>query len=235
MWVQLRHALNQASKIEPALAQLKLKTTDYWLPYQQGIRQGRLGVYFVAPHFTSWLTHRHQFTPALKLAGKLQYVIAARQRDSHIFEIRDLANKRVCTRETLNLGFLLVREAMKQSLLPAKVEHVQSVILDMKNNNKTCDAFSLSEHLFVEISNTAPFEYIRLQQSDRYSNYAYVFHPAILPDTKIALENFLNSSSVQTILRPMYRLFAKEPIVLRGEVGDYPRSYLKLLQPYWGQ
>jgi len=230
----LQSELTLASEVDSNLSKIDLSTTDYWHPYQQGIRQGRRGVYFAAPHFVAWLVNQHRFDPTLKLAGILQYVIVARRADSHIFEVRDLANKNVCVNATMDLGFLLVRESMRRSLLPAKIQRVTSVSDEMKADNKSCDAFSLNEHLFLEFSRENPFQYIRLQQSKKLSHYAYALHPSISPKSKRALRKFLASKKVKEILRPMYRLFAKQPVILGGKASSYPASQMQLLMPYWG-
>ena len=159
---KLRSALQQASTQDKLLEGIKLTTTDYWLPYQQGIRQGRPGIYFAAPHFSAWLINQHGFDPMLRLAGPIQYVIAARREDSHLFEINDLATKTVCTNATMDLSFLLVRDALKESLLPAKILQVEAVDREMKNNNRNCHAFALSEHLFLELAAQEPFRFIKL-------------------------------------------------------------------------
>lgn len=231
---ELESALSEASLENASLSKLAVTATDYWHPYQQGIRQGRHGIYFAAPHFASWLINNHQFEPVLQLAGKLQYVIVSRRSDSHIFEVGDLATKTVCTNAIMDISFLLVRESMTRSVLSADTLRVQNVAKEMSDNNKECDAFSLSEHLFLSFATEDPFQFIRLQQSREFSNYAYLLHPSIAPDDKKALKKFLNSKQVSQILAPMYRLFVKEPSVLNGKPSSYPQSDSSSLEAYWG-
>jgi len=216
------------------LHHLKIVTTEYWHPYQNGIRQGRPGIYFTAPHFSAWLVNKHKFTPLLRLAGQLQYVIAARRSDSDIFEVGDLANKTVCTNATMDLSFLLVRESMTRSVLSAQTKNVQNVAREMSNNNRACDAFSLSEHLFLEFAVQEPFRFIRLQQSETFSNYAYLFSPNISSSIRVRVKKVLTSKKVNTILHPMYRLYAQEPIITNGSPNNYPPEQMKPLNIYWG-
>jgi len=224
----------ESALLEAGLEELKLTTSDYWHPYQQGIRQGRRGIFFAAPHFASWLVNTHKFDPALRLSGKSQYVIVARRADSEIFEVRDLANKTVCTDATMDLSFLLVRESMTRSLLSAKTLRVQNVAETMKRNRLDCDAFSLSEHLLQPFLLEDPFQFIRLQQSDEYSNYAYLLNPEVPATTKRALRKFLVSKKAKNILQPMYRLFSEEPTIVSAKSSNYPPSQMQSLQPYWG-
>jgi len=224
----------EAALDDAKLDNLKLTTTDYWHPYQQGIRQGRLGIYFAAPHFSSWLVNIHKFEPMLRLSGGLQYVIAARRSDSHIFEVVDLAEKTVCTDATMDLSFLLVRESMTRSVLSAETKRVSNVAFEMGQDNKICDAFSLSEHLFLEFAAQQPFKFIRLQQSSEFSNYAYLLHPGVPPETKRALRKFLVSKKAREILHAMYLLFSKDPRIISAKPSNYPHSQMQSLIGYWG-
>jgi len=225
---QLETALSDAG-----LNHLKLATTDYWHPYQNGIRQGRLGIYLAAPHFTSWLIHKYEFTPKLKLAGPLRYVIAARRADTNIFEVNDLANQTVCTNATMDLSFLLVKESMPDSVLSPKTIRVESVVEKMRLDDSRCNAFSLSEHLFQTLAADQPFKFIRLKQSDEFSNYAYVVHPNVSQQTSAALTKLLTNKAITKILRPMHQLFAIEPRVVSAKEDHYPKSNMSQLQKYW--
>ncbi len=227
------------SKLETALLDaglddLKLITGDYWHPYQNGVRQGRPGIYLAAPHFAAWLIDQHQFEPTLMLSESLQYVIVARRADLDIFEVNDLASKTVCTGPTMDLSFLLVQESMTRSLLSAETERVEDVANQMQTDNKRCDAFSLSEHLFKNYELEQPFKFIRLQQSAKFSNYAYLFHPSVSKRTKAALRKFLLSRNTQELMQPIYRLYAKQPIVVKAKPRHYPPAQSMSLRPYWG-
>jgi len=224
----------EAALLKAGLDELKLTTSDYWHPYQHGIRQGRPGIYLAAPHFAAWLVNKHQFEPTLMLSETLQYVIVARRADLDIFEVNDLASKTVCTGPTMDLSFLLVRESMTRSLLSAETKRVEDVAKKMQTDDKRCDAFSLSEHLFKNYELEQSFKFIRLQQSAKYSNYAYLFHPSVSKRTKAALRKFLLSRKTQELMQPIYRLYANQPIIVRAKPTHYPSVQSKSLQPYWG-
>jgi hypothetical protein len=226
---QLEIALTDAG-----LGHLKLTTTDYWHPYQNGIRQGRLGIYLAAPHFASWLIHKYEFKPNLKLDGPLRYVITARRADTNLFEINDLANQTVCTSASMDLSFLLVKEAMPQSLLSPKTIRVESVVEKMRSDDSRCNAFSLSEHLYLMLAADQPFKFISLKQSAEFSNYAYVLHPSVSQQTHSELTKLLSNKAVTKILRPMHQLFAAEPRIVRAKENHYPKSDMSPLQKYWG-
>jgi hypothetical protein len=215
------------------LGHLKITTTSYWHPYQNGIRQGRMGIYLAAPHFASWLINQHQFNTELKLAGSLRYVIAVRRADTSIFEVNDLVNKTVCTSAIMDLSFLLATESTPHSLLSAKTRRVESVVEQMRLNSRKCNAFSLSEHLFLEIAAEQPFKFIGLKQSAEFSNYAYLVHPDVSQQTSAALTKFLKNKEVAQILLPIHQLFAAEPRLVRARPNHYPRSQLSPLLQYW--
>jgi len=47
----LKSGLQEALTAQ-GLGQLEIKTADFWQSYQQGIRHGRIGIYFAAPHYS---------------------------------------------------------------------------------------------------------------------------------------------------------------------------------------
>jgi hypothetical protein len=225
---KLEKALGEAN-----LGHLKLTTTSYWHPYQNGIRQGRLGIYLTAPHFASWLINQHQFNTELRLAGPLRYVIAVRRDDTEIFEVNDLVNKTVCTTATMDLSFLLAKESVPRSILSAKTRRVESVVEQMRLDSRRCNAFSLSEHLFLKLAMDQPFKFIRLKQSEEFSNYAYLVHPSVPPQTAVALTKFLKNRGVIKMLTPMHQLFSAEPRIVSARAIHYPRSQMSPLLRYW--
>jgi len=123
---------------------------------------------------------------------------------------------------------------MTRSVLSAQTKNVQNVAREMSNNNRACDAFSLSEHLFLEFAVQEPFRFIRLQQSETFSNYAYLFSPNISSSIRVRVKKVLTSKKVNTILHPMYRLYAQEPIITNGSPNNYPPEQMKPLNIYWG-
>jgi hypothetical protein len=215
------------------LKKLELITTDYRHPYQNGIRQGRLGVYFAEPHFASWLVNVHGFETLLHLSGFQQYVIVVKTSDTDLFELNDLATKTICTGSSMDMSFLMVSNSMRHNLQPVKVRQVKEVAKEMKRINQKCDGFSLSEHVFSQITTQAPFEFIRLKQSSEFSNYAYLIHPDVPRETKKNLRELLLSQKMQEIFRPVYRHFTKDPILLKGKSENYPPAQMQPLQAYW--
>jgi len=227
-----------AKKFDAALAQAGLGdyqtvTTDYWHPYQQGIRQGRVGVYLTAPHFAAWAIRKHKFTPILRLSEPLKYVVAARRDDSQYFEINDLADKAICSQRAVNLDFLLVRTAFGNSFRSAENKIVNSVASAMRYDNQNCDAFSVSEHVFKQFNLKFPDRFIRLQQGPKFNNYAFVLHPQITGDNAARLTKFLTRRKTQKLLRPLFRHFSEKPVLLSIRPQDYPAEYLKPLELYW--
>lgn len=229
---------NIDKKLEYALSEVgldhfKVHSTDYWHPYQQGLRQGRTGVYFAAPHFTAWSISKNKFVPILRLKNKLQYVIVARRADSEIFEVNDLAGQTVCTQRAPNLDFLLSRTALKRAPVLARTQNVESVPQAMTSNQTSCKAFSVSRHIFEDFAKSKPFEFIRLQQSAPSKNYAFVIDRKTAIAHGLELKKFLQSSQAKSILKPLYKLYSSSPILVSTKSSDYTREDLDPLKGYW--
>jgi len=225
-------------KLEQALIaenirNINIKTADYWPQYQQNIRQGRIGIYYAAPHFTAWLIHRHQFTSLVKVKNKLKYVIASKQAKTGIFEIRDLVNKDICTQSALNLDYLLVVDAFEKSLQTANANIVSSVKNEMINSNTQCSAFSISEHTFKKQQLNYPNRYIRLSQGKEYDNYAISIHPSLTADYSEKVISFLKKKSTLQILSPLLQLSSSSTELIKINEDDYPKQYTAPLTRYW--
>jgi hypothetical protein len=219
--------------VKSGLAEFTTVTTDYWHPYQQGIRQGRIGVYLAAPHFVAWAHHQHNFIPFLKLSSPLQYVIATRHDDAQYFELRDLAEQNICSTNAVNLDFLLVKTAFQNSLKPANNKIVNSVASAIQYDNQNCAAFVISEQAFKTFNAKDPQRFIRLHQGPKYQNYAFVAHPDIPRDTAIQLKRFLRSEAALEVLGPVLSQFATNPKLIPVKRKDYPKHYVEVLNPYW--
>ena len=165
-------------------------------------------MYFAAPHFTAWSIIKNQFVPILRLQSELQHVIVARRADSAIFEVNDLAGKTVCTERAPNLDYLLSRTALKKALILARTKSVKSVQMAMTEDDKSCQAFSISLHIFERFAKSEPFRFNRLQQSDVSKNYGFVLDQNTAFTHALALRKFLRSSKALTILKPMYELYS---------------------------
>jgi len=224
----LENALHEAG-----LSQFKVTTTDYWHPYQQGLRRGRRGVYFAAPHFSAWAIDKYKFVPILRLRNKLQYVIVARRTDSHIFEVNDLAGKTVCTGQAPNLDFLLSRTALRKAVILARTKPVKSVPQAMRSDDQNCQAFSVSRHIFDAFIKTEPFRFIRLQQSDATLNYGFIVNRQTALDHGIKLRKFLRSARAKSVLKPMYDLYSDKTILVGAKTRDYSSNDYAPLLDYW--
>ncbi|GHA04036.1 hypothetical protein GCM10008090_11660 [Arenicella chitinivorans] len=215
------------------LTQFVTVTTDYWHPYQQGIRQGRTGVYLAAPHFVAWAHHQHNFIPFLRLSSPLQYVIATRHEDSQYFELRDLAEKNVCSTRAVNLDFLLVKAAFHGVLKPANNKFVNSVASAMEYDNQNCAAFVVSEQAFKAFNAEDPQRFIRLYQGPEYQNYAFIVHPEVPRQLALKLKKFLRTSTAMEVIAPVLSQFASKPELVPVKRKDYPGTYAEILKPYW--
>ena len=220
----LQSALNKAN-----LSFIQVKNTDFWHPYSQGLRNGKSGIYFAAPHLSAWAVNKHKFVPILKLAGNLQYVLVSRRNDIDIFEIRDLARKRICTSKAPNLDFILASRALSSSLNSPIIVAKKSAAAAMIANDEDCDAFAVSEHTYIKFSRKEPYKFIRLQQGKKHQNYAFIGSPNIDGDTLNRLKKVLLSTEISTLLAPLYSHYSLKPRLVRAQNKDFiniPNEYL---------
>ena len=229
----IKHHLD-AALFSAGLGQFSTETTDYWHKYQQGIKLGRPGIYLAAPHFVAWAQHKHDFIPLIKLESEIQYVLAARSGDIGLFEVDDLNKRSVCTQSHLNLDSILLNHSFSNPLYSAQNIVVSDVLKELRLNNKTCDAFSLANHLFLAHNLTQPKSLIRLQQGPLWPPYAWIIHPQ-LEAQRSAMIQFLRSDVVIEILSPITRTFSDGNRLLDTDKKDYPKSLASPLFNYWGK
>jgi hypothetical protein len=227
-----------AAQLEEQLAiagldNIEVITADYWHTYQQAIRNGRPGIYFAAPHFLAWSIHQHNFQPLLRIAEALTYVIASRRSNSNVFEINDLNQMTICTQRALNLDYLLVNTAFDNPMHSAKTRPVWSVINEMKTSQNRCAAFSISDHLFVEMELATPGKFIRLHQGEVLANFGFALHPSLIEKYASKIMELLQAEPVRSLLRPMYRQTANKANLVTASIEDYPIDYMAPLVTYW--
>ena len=218
------------------LSNLKVVSADRWLDYQQGIRSGRRGLYLAAPHFAAWAIHNHNFSPLIRLPGSLSYVVAAARNDASIFEMNDLANQAVCSRQPLNLDYLMINRAFDNPLLSARIQIVPSVRAEMRRASSRCRGFSLTDREFELIAAIFHERYIRLQQSIKYSNLVLIADPSsskVQTDLVEAVADLLSSKAAREALSPWLREWSGQPVWIKAQRGDYPRSYMQVLESFW--
>ncbi len=215
---------------------IEVATAEHWHEYQQGLRAGRPGLYLAPPHFAAWAINQHGFTPLVRLATPVSYVIAARRNDTEIFEMNDLANMRVCAGKPLNLDYLLVNNAFDNSLLSADIKVVESVTDEMRKASSPCRAFSLTNQNYQRLAVVFPDRYIRLQQSEKFNNLVLIADLATvtaLGESIAALTNILSSDQGKSILEPMLLDYAPRASWVNAVRQDYPQEYARALLPFW--
>lgn len=229
----IKHHLD-AALFEAGLGQFATQTTDYWHQYQQGIKHGRRGIYLAAPHFVAWAYHKHDFVPFIKLESNIQYVLASRSNDINLFEVDDLNKRPVCTQSNLNLDSILLNQSFSNPLYSAVNIVVSNVAKEIRLNTEMCDAFSLANHLFLEINQSYPISLIRLQQGPLWPPYAWIMHPQLAPKRK-AMDQFLRSDKAIEILAPITQGFSEGERLIAVDEADYPISLAAPLFNYWGK
>ncbi len=223
----------QRSFSNAELTQIQVHNADFWHPYQQGVREGRVGIYFAQPHFAAWLITQHDFNPVFKLHGQLKYVLAARRSDTSIFEVSDLAGKRVCRESGLNLGTVWLNQVFGQHHLSSRSQEVHSAEQDMLAMNPDCDAFVLSERAYRRVNSAKMGKFIRLQQSPVYKHFAFVAHPDINQEVIKRVQSVLKNKSTKLRLKAYFNELSQWQNLLPINDGDYNHEDTELLRTYW--
>lgn len=227
------HSALQLELDKAGLSYIKVSSTDFWHPFIQGIRQGRTGIYFAAPHFSAWAVKQHQFVPLLKLSGNLQYVLLSRQNDIDIFEVSDLARKRICASKAPNLDFILANSALTSSLNSPIIISKTSSATAMLKGDKDCDAFVVSEHIFTQHALKNPYRFVRLQQSKKQLNHAFISSPDVDIETLTAFKKVMLSKTVTTLLEPLYSEYSSRPILIRATDDEFGKTQNDYLNKIW--
>lgn len=231
-----------ADKLEAALRKeqvegIEVKNVDFWHPYQQGLRRGRVGVYFAQPHFAAWAINKHSFLPVYKLHGRLKYVLAAPRDNQSLFEVRDLAGKTLCREPGLNLGTVWLNDLLGKHRVTAQSAELPSVEKHMQNirSNAICDAFVIDDFAYDRINEKQRGRFIRLAQSPEYKHNAFVAHPDIAPQTIARLKQALKSKAVKKVINPYFEHLSKWQNLLPPKISDYHAADSKLLDAYWDE
>ncbi len=225
-------------KLDGALAaegvpNVTVKNVDFWHPYQHGLRQGRIGVYFAQPHFAAWAIHQHGFIPLLKLHGRLKYVLATERDKQYLFEVSDLAGQNVCREAGLNLGTVWLNRLLGEHRITASSSELPSVEQNMLKQAVDCDAFVIQEIAYQRVNKDQKQRFIRLAQSPEYKHNVFVAHPKIARAQLKKLYKALKSKAATKVLMPYLRDLSQWQNLLPVKAKDYPANDSELLHTYW--
>jgi len=225
---ELSHLLHAAK-----LHQFKVQPVKSWSSFQLALRNGQRGVFLAAPHYSAWAVRKNNYIPLLRIKQPLKYVLAVRKNDSHIFELNDLENRSICSQKPLNLDYLMVNHAFKDSLHGAKIISVDSPQYEMRTDSSRCDGFAISEHRFVQLAKQLPDKFIRLHQSSILNNYSITAHPNIKQLWLDELRTLLISEQAKPALSKILSQFARRPKLITVDFEDYSNDEYSPLLPYW--
>ena len=225
---ELKAALDQQG-----LRNTTLQFADHWHDYQQGLREGKAGIYFAAPHFSAWAINRHEFKPLVKIAAPLSYVISAKYSNTKIFEITDLIRQQVCSTQPLELDYIFLTETFENQFASFDHQFVPAVYDEMNTKESDCDGFVISDHFLQRMIKNGNREYTRLHQSETYNNYSFIAHPYIDTVFLEKLTAFLIDKDNQALLQPILERYANDSKLIQATTLDYPIEYLDSLKSYW--
>ena len=239
----LVHDLQRALEAE-SITEIQVKNTDFWHPYQQGIRKGRLGVYFAQPHFAAWGISKHQFTPLYKLHGKLKYVLATDRANSSIFEITDLHDKTICREAGLTLGSVWLNQLIRRHQLAVNTREITSTRAAMASEQGNtahsesmdrghCDAYVIDDYSFEYVNSLTRGKYIRLAQSVIHQQNVFIAAPNVSQGLQVKLKQALKSKAVKRVLAPYFSTLSKWQNLQSVGPQDYGPDESRLLAPYW--
>ena len=173
--------LDELNKASPQLNQTRFEfqKVQSWSAYQQAIRGSHKGVFLAAPHYSAWAVRKLNFVPILRIKQPLKYVVVVRRQDSHLFELSDLTGRKVCAQKPLNLDYLMLRQAFKNTIQGTRIISVDSASHEINLNLPNCDGVVISAHRFSILAKQNPDKFIRLHQSAIFNNYSFIANPNI--------------------------------------------------------
>lgn len=234
----LTTALAQTLSESANSAQKVVAITD-WSAYLVAVRDGTPGIFLVAPHFAAWLIHQHDFTPLARFNDSLSYAVMSRASDHRLFSVRDLRGQVVCTQPNLSLDFLMVSKLLPSSSDPLQIAITGSIAERFQSRDERCSAFAVSEHLAHKMEESSPGEFVRLNQSKQFPQYALVMGGSSRASElessaeKKWVSQALLDPAVQPLLGAVVAHETGSIELVSTSATDYPAELRDLLIPYW--
>lgn len=216
-----------------SFSNIEVKYSEHWHSYQQGLKNGDIGLYLAPPHFAAWAINKNNFTPLMRIAEPLSFVIASKRSQPEIFELFDLINRPVCSERPLNLDYLLSFEAFNTLYGSSKNNFVSNVKTEMLAKRSDCFGFAVSNHVLRELQLEGNDDFIRLYQGQSYNNYVLIAHPHLNSEFLQRLKRYFIQADTQQLLQPLFKLYAEETKLISSKKTDYPISYIDVLKNHW--
>jgi len=202
-----------------------------WRHYQALMTKGDYDLVFDGPHFVSWRIARQQHIPLASLAGKLSFVIVARQDDSSVLRVKDLVGKPVCGLAPPNLATLTLFDRFPNPVRQPMLSETKGFDGAYKKLLAgTCVGTVLPVETHKKLSGSKDTKV--LHTSELYANQALTAGPRVTAETRQKIVQALLSEEG----KPGSRLIAaslggSEFVAARSE--DYA-GYDDLLKNSWG-
>lgn len=211
---------------------IEYRYPDNWGIYQTMMTKGTYDLVFDGPHFVSWRTQYLQHVPLAALSGKLRFVIVARQDDTRIRVMADLAGKTVCGHAPPNLATLTLFDRFANPARQPKL--IESKGFDdayQKLLAGKCAATVLPLEAHQKLDGVAARTKV-LYTGEPYANQALTAGPRVSAQTRAKIVQALLGTEGQRALRPIAASFGGGEFVSAGP-ADYA-SYGRLLKNVWG-
>ncbi len=211
----------------------KVIAVTEWSEYLRAVRTGSPGLYLAAPHFVSWLVHRHDATPLARFDEMLSYTVLSRAGDHGLFDLSDLSGRVVCTQPSMNLDFLMVSNIAADEADSITIAVTRSIAQRLRDRDQRCDAFTVSNHLASEVEESDAGEFVRLTQSKQWPQYALVVIDPSSDKPKQPMVSTAVAVALLKLLQPQIAHEAQEQSVVPAARSDYPLDLSNMLLPYW--
>ena len=223
----------EAQLSEHAETPITINGGDFWQLSLNAIRRGDKGLYWVAPHFASWLVHRHKFVPVAQLEGPLYYALVVRAERTDLFDLTDLAGSVVCTQHAMNMDSLFASRTLNP--LPRSVQRAVtwSVGERLRTDDERCDALVISNTQWQEAQRQTPGQWIKLAQSQTTGNYSLVAHPELGEVDIAAIKTWVNDPANASLLNPLWHSISEDGAMKQEEQISIAEDALAPLLPYW--
>lgn len=122
-----------------------------WRNYQREMQAGKYAIIFDGPHFAAWRVDKQMHYPAVKLPGKMKFVLVTRKDRGDITSAADLVGKKVCALPSPNLATLTLYSMYPNPMQQPRMVFTQTggpkaVASNFINN--ACDGAILRKSLY---------------------------------------------------------------------------------------
>lgn len=181
------------------------KRASDWRDYQKRMQAGEYDLVFDGAHFASWRISHIKHQPLVKVSVPARFVVVARDGDSAIVTLQDLAGRRVCAPPPPDEGTLSLYEHFgnpSRRPLLVRIQDPRRAYAMMVAG--ACEAAVLPAPVYERTDAAADHTRVLLN-TRAFPGDTFTAGPRLAPHDKKALAAALLSPEGQTLIAPLCR------------------------------